>query len=217
MKTAFNTLIFDFDYTLADSSHGVVSCVNFALESLGFSSTTYEKSCQTIGLSLQETYAYLTNQPAAQGQKFARLFVEQAERVMTDRTVLFADTPTAIKTLKHQGYLLGIVSTKYRYRIEEILTRDGLLAPFDHIVGGEDVTNYKPDPESLILAIEKLNVAPQDAIYVGDSVVDALTAANVGLSFYAVLSGVTPRAAFSATPVERFFDTVGELAAWIAG
>ncbi len=216
MRTTFNTIIFDFDYTLADSSRGVVSCVNFALENLGFPPTTYKKSCQTIGLSLPETFAYLTGEPAKQGQEFARLFVDQAERVMTDRTVLFPSTPPAIKKLKRLGYQLGIVSTKFRYRIEEILTRDGMLAPFDQIVGGEDVTRHKPDPESLLQALEKLNTFPQNAVYVGDSVTDAKTAANVGLPFYAILSGVTLRTAFSATPVERFFDSVGDLAAWVS-
>ena len=34
MTTRFQTIIFDFDYTLADSSRGIAECINFALAEL---------------------------------------------------------------------------------------------------------------------------------------------------------------------------------------
>ena len=210
-----SNIIFDFDYTLADSSRGVYSCNNYALGKLGYPETTYEISCQTIGLSLLETYNYLTGEPAEGGYAFTRLFIEQAEEVMADATVLFDETTAIIHKLKTLGYTLGIVSTKFRYRIETILSRENLLPPFGVIVGGEDVSKHKPDPESLMLALDKLDASPANTIYVGDSLVDAKTAAWVGVSFIAVLSGVTPRSAFNSCDVVEILKNVSELPAWI--
>jgi phosphoglycolate phosphatase len=106
---------------------------------------------------------------------------------------------------------IGIVSTKFRRRIEEILGREDLLEPFDVIVGGEDVSRHKPDPEGLLAAIERLGGSPSGSLYVGDSVTDAETARRAGVPFAAVLNGVTPREAFKDYPVYKILDNLGEL------
>jgi phosphoglycolate phosphatase len=95
---------------------------------------------------------------------------------------------------------LGIVSTKYRYRIEDILGRHGLLEYFDNIVGGEDVKRHKPAPDSLLLSLENLKVNRQEAMYVGDSITDAMTAQAANVDFVAVLSGATQSGEFDAYP-----------------
>ncbi len=59
------------------------------------------------------------------------------------------------------------------------------------IVGGEDVTCEKPDPEGLLKAVETLGRDKQDVLYVGDSLVDAKTAQSAGVDFAAVLTGTT--------------------------
>jgi phosphoglycolate phosphatase len=210
------TIIFDFDYTLADSSRGVLSCINFALTKLGFPETSYSESCKTIGLSLKETYAALTGEAPENGERFVQLFIEQAENVMADMTVMFDETPGVIQALKADGNTLGIVSTKFRYRIETILRRENLLHFFDIIIGGEDVNAHKPDPESLQLALDKLGASAGNTLYVGDSLVDAKTAQNLGVQFAAVLSGVTPDEAFKGYPAVQVLVSVRDLPEWIA-
>jgi phosphoglycolate phosphatase len=107
--------------------------------------------------------------------------------------------------------VLGIVSTKFRYRIETILEREGLLAPFEVIVGGEDVAAHKPDPTGLLAAIERVGGSTSDSLYVGDSVTDAETAKRAAIPFVAVLSGVTPKDAFEYHPVLQFLEDVSGL------
>jgi phosphoglycolate phosphatase-like HAD superfamily hydrolase len=48
-----------------------------------------------------------------------------------------------------------------------------------------DVTNPKPDPESVILILSRLNVAAEKTLYVGDAVTDALAAKGAGVAFVA--------------------------------
>jgi phosphoglycolate phosphatase len=208
MANLFDAVIFDFDYTLADSSPGVIECIRYALESLGLPPVSDQQACQTIGLSLPDTLHRLTDQ-RTQSETFTRLFVERAEEVMADRTVLFDSTASTVNWLKTRGIALGIVSTKYRRRIETILRREGLLDPFDVIVGGEDVAKHKPDPESLLKAIDALGT--DSALYVGDSVTDAQTAQRARVPFVAVLSGTTPEHAFAPYNPQRVLASLSEL------
>jgi phosphoglycolate phosphatase len=205
-------ILFDFDYTLADSSLGVIDCIGFALDALGLPPVSDDAACRTIGLSLPDTLDALTGpQPPETGAAFAQLFVEQADRVMAAKTVLFRGVRETIGMLQASGLVLGIVSTKYRRRIETILRRAELLAPFSVIVGGEDVSAHKPDPESLRLAMARLGVRNQEAVYVGDSVTDAEAAQRAGIVFVAVLSGTTPREAFAEYKALAVIDRLTDL------
>lgn len=210
--TRFSAVIFDFDYTLADSSRGVLECVNQALRSLGLPSASPEDIKKTIGMSLPDTLATLAGEEHEErAEEFSRLFIEKADEVMADLTVVFDDVPRIMGQLRAKGVSLGIVSTKFRYRIETILGRVGLLEPFDAIVGGEDVSRHKPDPEGLLMAVDMLG-SPSSTLYVGDSVSDAEAAMRAGLPFVAVLSGVTPREAFADYPVYKVLNKLSGLA-----
>ncbi|MFN2271123.1 MAG: HAD family hydrolase [Anaerolineae bacterium] len=220
MGRCFQAIVFDFDYTLADSSRGVIECVGFALGELGLPAVSPEAVRQTIGLSLVDSFRMLVgSQHMAQSDEFARLFVQRADErnsrghssVMADLTVLFESVPATIAALKSRDFSLGIVSTKFRYRIEDILEREGLRDAFDVIVGGEDVMGHKPDPTGLLAAIERLGGAPENTLYVGDSVTDAETAKRAGVPFAAVLSGVTPREAFLDYPTCGILDSLTAL------
>jgi phosphoglycolate phosphatase len=209
---AICAILLDFDYTLADSSQGATDCIAYALRELGLPPTSYQAACKTIGLSLADTLTALAGpQPAKVSEAFARLFVERADEVMADRTVLLPGVAETLTWLQDRDVALGVVSTKYRRRIETILRRERLLDAFTVIVGGEDVSRHKPDPESLLLATELLGVEPKKALYVGDSVTDARAAQNAGMPFAAVLSGTTPRVDFARYGVCAVLASIQEL------
>lgn len=204
--------VFDFDYTLADSSEGCVECVNFAFQEMGLASHAHENICRTIGLSLKETYFRLAaDQDAVRGAEFARLFIQRADQVMVDLTVMYESAHNALATLHDSGLRLGIVSTKYRYRIEQVLERENLRSFFDVVIGGEDVAEHKPHPAGLLEALKRLECSPQSTVYVGDSVVDAEVAKRAAVPFVAVLSGVTPEDHFAAYERIATLNDVSEL------
>ena len=119
--------------------------------------------------------------------------------------------PQTVKALRGFGIHLAIVSQKRRRYIQPILEKENLLTAFKAIVGGGDAA-YKPDPEGLRLAVAQTGSVPQNCCYVGDSVTDAETARRADIAFVAVLSGVTPRAAFeSYNPYAILEDVSGVL------
>ena len=213
MKTpTFRVVLFDFDYTLADSSEGAYECINFALAKMGLAPVSAEAACRTIGLSLNETFLSLGDHHEPQRcAEFYRLFVERADEVMSDLTVLYESVPAMVQTLREQGLRLGIVSTKYRRRISQVLTREALSHGFELVIGGEDVELHKPHPQGLFEAMQRLECSPESVVYVGDSLVDAELAKRAGVPLIVVLSGTTPRSAFDDYSPLGILETVSEL------
>jgi phosphoglycolate phosphatase len=208
----FQAILFDFDYTLADSSRGVIQCVNGALHDLGLPPASPDAIRRTIGMPLAETLVSLAGPDRApQGPEFAHMFKQHADQVMADLTILYATVDPVLRALRRQRKKLGIVSTKFRYRIEGILQRDNLRDLFDVIVGGEDVAAHKPDPEGLRQAMADLHCSPPQVLYVGDSVIDAETARRAGVSFVAVLTGVTGRSEFAGYSDLEIVDSLSQL------
>lgn len=188
-------VLFDFDFTLADSADAVMICMAHAFAARGLPAPDRAAVERTIGLTLPEAFGILA--PGADPGDLFRLFVAKADEVMVAATRLFPEVPEVAAALRDLGLGLGIVSTKYRYRIEAILARGGLLDRFDLIVGYEDVRKPKPDPEGVLFACGKLKASPAEVLYIGDSLVDAETAVRAGTAFAAVLHGRTTPAEFA--------------------
>ena len=191
------SVLFDFDYTLADSSKGAIECVNHSLKEMGFAEAAPDDIRATIGMSLKKTFETLTGRTIiSEAEQFADLFALRADECMLDNTFLLEMVKPSLARLLNEGLSLAIVTSKFHRRIVAFLKREGLSDAFAVIVGFDDVSAPKPDPASLLLALERLGTIKRDAVYVGDSTVDAEAASLADVRFIAVLSGVTPREAF---------------------
>lgn len=188
-------VLFDFDFTLADSSGPIVKCVRHALAAVGAPARTDREILRTVGLALPEMFRILA--PGYDLGALTASFMEKAEDVMVEGTRLYGEVPEALESLKAAGMMTGIVSTKLRRRIERILDKHCLRRVFDVIVGAEDVACHKPAPDALLLAASRLGVDPGEALYAGDSLVDAEAARRARAPFCAVLHGPTLREEFA--------------------
>ncbi len=190
-------LIFDFDYTLGDSTQGIVLSANDALEQLQYDKMSTEEIRQTIGLSLTETFKKLTaSEDKEKAEAFANFFKKKADEVMVENTVLYEGVMEKLQQWKEQGYQTAIVTTKFHYRIDQILSKFQANHLIDRIIGAEDVKVEKPSPEGLLEVIRRLGLEKEEVLYVGDSFVDAQTAQNAGVCFVGVLTGTTTKEEF---------------------
>jgi phosphoglycolate phosphatase len=205
-------LLFDFDFTLAESSAGAIECVNHALVQLGLPAAEREAIRRCVAYPLPEVLARLTGiEDPHIAAAFSQYFIQRADEVMAPLTSLFPGITDALGTLRQQGYRLGIVSTKYRYRIETILAHHGAEGLVDVIVGGEDVREHKPAPEPLFRALSRLQITAAEAIYCGDHPVDAQAAEAAEVPFVAVLSGTSQRVEFDGFPRVAIVKSVCEI------
>ena len=207
----YRAILFDFDYTLGDSTNGIVLSVNYALEKLGHVQKSVEDIRKTIGLSLKDTYFALSgDNNLNEAMLFSKYFKEKADRVMVDNTDLYPNVKESLSSIRHKGCKIGIVTTKFHYRIQQILQKCNVPDLVDLIVGAEDVQIEKPNPEGLFLAVKQLGLLKEEVLYVGDSFVDAQTAQNAAISFAGVLTGTTTRGEFQNYPNIYIGDTVTE-------
>lgn len=208
----YSTAIFDFDYTLADATQGIVSSFNHAFRKLGIPERDIESIRKTVGMPLDKAFLKLTNSNSeVLVPEFKTFFREKADEVMSKNTVLFVDTVSTLKALKQNGINTGIVTTKYHFRIDETLNLHGVSEFFDIIIGGEDVKNPKPSPEGLFLAIDHLNARIRNTLYIGDSLIDAKTALAANVDFAAVTTGTTTEKEFLQYPCIKISRSLSEL------
>lgn len=211
-KMKYTTIIFDFDYTLADTTKGIISSFNYAFSKLDIPSFDHESMKRTVGLPLNKAFVQLTNnENEIFINRFLSLFREKANEVMSKDTILYADTLNTLQLLKKSGLNTGIVTTKNRFRIVETLNLHGGLDLIDIIVGGEDVEVPKPSPEGLLLAIDILNEKRDNVLYIGDSLIDAKTALAANVDFAAVTTGTTKETEFLQYPYVKIVKSLSEL------
>lgn len=203
-------VVFDFDFTLGDSAKGIIASVNYALQKMGYAQAAEETIKKTIGLSLAKTLEALTGN-SEDGLTFETYFKEKADEVMVAGTTLYDGIAEMLSSLHAQGIELAIVTTKYHYRIEQILAVNRIGHLIDGIVGGDDVKNPKPNPEGMKLLAERLGIRAEEMLYVGDSIVDAKTAKAAGVTFIAVLTGTTKAEEFAAYPCKKILAEAAEL------
>ena len=79
---------------------------------------------------------------------------------------LYADSMEALEALSHR-YKLGVIANQPK-GLEQILADFGIGKYFDVIVGSDDAGVSKPDERIFLLALERAECAPEDAIMVGD-------------------------------------------------
>lgn len=210
----YTTYLFDFDYTLADSSRGIVTCFHNVLTRHGYTEVTDDDIKRTIGKTLEDSFSILTGvTDAGQLAGFKAEYRKETDTHMTVNTVLFLETKSVLTALKDSGARIGIISTKYRFRIKELLNQHFPEDFMDIIVGGEDVKAAKPSPEGLLLAIKRLHVSKAETLYIGDSTVDAETAQAAGVDFAGVTHGVTTAKELEKYPHRKIMNTLEELLA----
>ena len=116
----YTTYLFDFDYTLADSSRGIVTCFRNVLNRHGYTQPTDDDIKRTIGKTLEDSFSILSGvTDPLQLAELKKEYVKEADTHMTVNTVLFLETKSVQIALKDSGARIGIISTKFRYRIKE--------------------------------------------------------------------------------------------------
>ncbi len=116
-----------------------------------------------------------------------------------------------LERLNNQGYKCALCTGKDRVRTLELLERLELIDYFETVVCSDDVEKPKPYPDSLILAIDKLCISPEDAIIIGDAKNDIICAKSAGVKVIAVTWGDVSRDSLKNESPDYLVDTVEEL------
>ena len=112
-------------------------------------------------------------------------------RVVPEAAALaFPGVVSGLKQLHERGLALAVVTSKQSDSARLILEASGLSRYFTTVIGVNDTALPKPHPDPALLALERLEVAPRAAVFVGDTVHDLATAQAVPMRTVAVTYGV---------------------------
>jgi pyrophosphatase PpaX len=112
-----------------------------------------------------------------------------------DKSRLSPNSARILTNLKSRRFKIGLVTSGDEKRVKSELKRKGIFDIFDVVICGDHVPieEQKPSPRQIILALEKLNIKPKDAIYVGDTSFDVLAGKNAGVTTIALAGGLQPK------------------------
>ena len=214
----FKAVFFDFDYTLGDGTEAIVAGFRYAFEKLGLPEPDREAVRRTIGMMLEDEYTLLSGDADPAGRaEFRRLYTEKAGPLQVETTRLFPGAAELLAALKERGIPVGIVSTKKTATLRDVLEARGVAHLLTSVVGGDQVSAPKPDPQGLLSSIAALGLTPGEVLYCGDTVIDGETALRAGAPFCAVLNGTTGAEAFRdrGLPCAHVAEDLWELARWL--
>ncbi|MGE4275539.1 MAG: HAD family hydrolase [Lawsonibacter sp.] len=212
----YRAVCFDFDYTLGDSTDSIVAGFQYGLTQLGWPAPDREAVRNTIGYMLEDAYTMLTGDDNPENRsKFRPLFLSVAKERQRRETVLFSGATELLHSLKANGIKAAIVSTKRGDTIQYIMERCGVLHDLEFIIGSEHVTLPKPDPQGLLMSMDRLSLPSEALLFCGDTTLDAGAAQNAGCDFCAVLNGTTPAEGFRGFSPVHIAPDLHDLARWL--
>ncbi|OAS88011.1 MULTISPECIES: pyrophosphatase PpaX [Metabacillus] len=203
-----NTLLFDLDGTLINTNELIIASFLHTLNSYFPSKYKREDVLPFIGPTLYDTFGSVDQDRMDEMVKVYRKFNhEQHDTLVTEYETVFE----TIKTLKEQGFKLGIVTTKIRDTVNMGLKLTKLDQFFDVVVTLDDVENAKPHPEPVLLALKQLDSSPEEAIMVGDNHHDVEAGKNAGTKTAGVAWSIKGREYISSYNPDYLLEKMSDL------
>lgn len=183
-------VIFDWDGTLVDSRSVIVETMQATLAEAGFEPLPGEECQQVIGLGLDEAIRTLV--PEASEADYERLRAIYGRRFQGFGAAdmpFFPGVTEGLDWLHGRGRGLAVATGKSRRGLDRMLAEWGMQGTF-HATRCADETASKPHPRMLRELLADFGLAPEQAVFVGDTGFDMEMARNLGMPRIAVTYGV---------------------------
>ena len=185
----YRHIVFDIDGTLTDTDFAVLSSLRDLIERhqgrtlvladlyfvMGFPGTV---AFERLGFARAEFDALMREW-------------EDGMRARNDTIRVYAGVPALLQALHDAGVGLGIATSKPRDQYEKDFCRFDIARFFPVSVTCDETDDPKPGAGPLRAYMEKTGAAPEEMLYVGDSVYDAMTAQAAGVDFALAMWGTT--------------------------
>lgn len=205
-------MIFDLDGTLLDTLGDLSNSVNYVLKRHGFPEISLDDTRRFVG----NGYANLMESaiPGGTGyplfQKCLEEFSGYYSKHMENLTQPYPGIQELLEELKKRKYKMAVVSNKNDKAVKALTKK--YFGEYIQVAIGESAgAARKPAPDTVYKALEELGADTSNAVYVGDSEVDILTAKNVGLPCVSVSWGFRDKEFLQAHGASRIIDEPGEL------
>jgi phosphoglycolate phosphatase len=144
-------------------------------------------------------------------QEAYQIFKQHYRVHCADFTKPFPGTFDLLDALKGKNVKMGVVSNKPQEFTDLVLKQLNLSPYFEMAFGPEATPNRKPNPEPLLVALEKLGAQPYEAVMVGDSYVDIQAAKAVPMRVAVLTHGYGTREVLTSASPDWIVNSLQEL------
>jgi HAD superfamily hydrolase (TIGR01509 family) len=200
-------VLFDWDGTLADTAEASFRCYEklFAEMGVAFDRDTYAR---TYSPNWYVTFRMLDIPESRWREADSRWL----EHFAAERVEMIDGARELLDLLAERGIAAGLVTSGSRERVQREIEEYGLAAHLGTCVFGCDVEEKKPHPAALLLALGRLGVPPEAAVYVGDSPEDIAMARAARVYSVAVPGRYPNREALLAAAPDAVADSLRAVA-----
>jgi pyrophosphatase PpaX len=205
-------VLFDFDGTLADTTEMILQCYRHTMCTHLGDCPPDERWLEGFGTPLETQIALFARDPD-EVAAMLETYKSHQRSLMETMLTPFPGAAEAVAELDRRGVRLAIVTSRLRRATLRGLELCGLMDHFEVVITPEDVTNPKPDPEPVKLALERLGVDPARTWFVGDSPHDVVAGQGAGVKTAAALWGPFPRRTLEEVGPDRLLERLDEVLA----
>jgi len=206
----YPAVLFDLDGTLLDSVRLILDSYHHTLANHGLPARTDDHWLAGLGTPLRVQFREWGDDPA----QIEAMVLTYREYNLTHHDQQVSPYPGVVemvRAVRTRGHRTALVTSKNREGASRGLRVIGLDDTMEVIVGADDVVNPKPHPEPVHRALEALGVAPEDALFVGDSLHDMHSGRAAGTATAAVLWGPFDRAHLEPSAPDHWLAAPGDL------
>lgn len=200
-------IIFDLDGTLIDSQEDILAAFSHAFAGLSVQAPSRAELLSVIGRRLEDCFSQFVGGNGADG---ARLFRAWYQEHYLDHTRPYPGTGETLKNLSavHPLALCTMKKFDFARRLVRHFRWEGL---FKTVLGSEEGFAAKPSPDMLMELCGRLRVLPGEALYVGDTALDARMAAAAAMPFAFAAWGYGSTQDVEGLPVHRVLHRLEDL------
>lgn len=208
----YRLAVFDMDGTILNTLGDISASVNFALRAEHMPERTMAEIRGFVGNGVRRLIELSVPSDASQEacERVYNAFAEHYRLHCADATAPYSGIVDLLSRLRAKGMHTAVVSNKPDDAVKALCARyfNGL---FDEAVGVCAGVRPKPCPDAVCGVLDELHIERAEAVYIGDTEVDAATAENAGIDFIAVDWGFRERPLLEKQRAQLIASTAGEL------
>jgi N-acetyl-D-muramate 6-phosphate phosphatase len=183
-------VLFDLDGTLLDSAPDMVAAIDAMRASRGQPPMPLEQLRPHVSKGARAMVAAaFPDVSDEERERWIPEFLECYQRALGRHGTLFDGVDAMLVALENAGCIWGIVTNKPEYLARQLMPVLGWEQRCAVLIGGDTLSARKPDPLPLIVAAERIGVAPEACVYVGDDERDIIAARAAGMPSVVALWG----------------------------
>ena len=210
-------VLIDVDGTLVDSVPDLTYCVDEMMKQLNMPTHGEAKVRNWVGNGVERLVrraliGKLEGEPdEALYEKAYPIFIELYSENTSKRSCLYPGVKQGLEYLKSEGYKMGCVTNKAAQFTEPLLKDLGVSDYFSIVISGDTLEKKKPDPMPLLHAAKYFNVAPEQALMIGDSISDVKAARAAGFRIACMTYGYNHGVDIREAKPDAVMDSMAEL------